>query len=118
MFPYEISLNIGGGFPAERHPTRPQIAAIDGLVCYVVGAIATALGPFAGDSNIDTVIDDWNVDHSFEAAILVVAQIRRCHSLELIRGFCRCEIHDTRRRITAVECPLWTTQNLSTFATS
>ena len=58
MFPDEIGLHILGRLPAERDAAGPQIAAVDGLAGDFVDGVAVALGPFAGDAQIEPVIDD------------------------------------------------------------
>ena len=65
--------------------------------------IALALGPFAGDAQIELVVDDRNVDHALEAAIVIIADIDGRHRFELIGRLGRNQIDHARRRVAAIE---------------
>src|SRR6185437_9549642 len=75
MLPDEIGLNGRSRLPSQRGAGRPEIAAV-GLFAggFVVG-VAVALGPFAGDAQVELVADEGDVDHAFETAVLVVADV-------------------------------------------
>ncbi len=61
------------------------------------------LRPFAGNTDIEAIIDNWNVDHAFKAAISIVSNIGGCHRFKLIGWFCGDEINDTGRRVAAIK---------------
>ena len=86
-----------------RRAARPQIAAIDGLLQRRVIGIAVALGPFARDAKIELVADDGNIQHAFETAIVVIADIDGRHRFILIGRFGRNHVDDARRCVAAVE---------------
>ncbi len=112
MFPDEIGLNFGGGFPADGGARRPQVAAIDALIGGIVEAVALALCPFACKTDIEPVIDDGDIDHAFEPALMIIAQFAGRHCLELIGGFGGDEIDHAGGRIAAIERALGPAQNL------
>src|SRR6185437_408982 len=84
MLPDKVGLNLLARLPADRHAARPQIAAIDGLARRLVERIAVAYGPFARNTNVEAVIDNREIEHAFETAVFVIADIDGCHGLELI----------------------------------
>src|SRR6185437_6561797 len=109
--PDKVGLNLLARLPADRHAARPQIAAIDGLARRLVERIAVAYGPFARNTNVEAVIDNREIEHAFETAVFVIADIDGCHGLELIGRLGRNHIHDTCGCIAAVKRALWSAQH-------
>src|SRR6185437_8227926 len=111
MFPDERGLQILHRLQAKCDARRPQIAAVDVVSGDPIDRIAVALCPFARDAQIGAVIYDGNIDHAFEAAILVVANIAARHRLELIGWFGGDEIYDACRCVAPIERALGAAQN-------
>src|SRR6185437_10598473 len=107
VFPDEPGAQLAGWLDAQRDTRGPQIAAIDGIACKFVSGVAVALRPFAGDAKIGAIIDDREVYHPFEPAILIVAQIAAGHRFELVRWLGRYEIHHAGRGVAAIKRTLW-----------
>src|SRR6185437_4281415 len=106
MFPNKIGLNILKGFPSNAETTRPEVAPIDAFVGRFVETITLPLRPFASKAEIEPVVDQRDVDHAFEAALVIVAEFAGRHGLELVGGFGGNQIDDASRRIAAIECSL------------
>ena len=49
---------------------RPQVAAVDRVAGDLVGGVAVALGPGAGEAQRDLVLDQRDVDHALQAVEL------------------------------------------------
>ena len=111
MLPDEIAVKIRGRVPADCQPPRPQIAAVDRRVQGRVGGIAVALRPLARHANIQAIIDDRNIDHAFEAAVLIIADVGGRHGLELIRWLGRFQIDHACRRVAPIKRALRTAQH-------
>src|SRR6185437_460799 len=111
MFPDEISLQLLHRPHAERDAAGPEIAAIDTVACLFVERIALTLGPFARDAQIHPVIGDRQIDHGFEAAGFVTADVAGNHRFELVGRLGRDQVHDTSGRIAAIESALRAAQD-------
>src|SRR5690242_18830984 len=94
MLPDEIRGDVLDRFPAQARSARPQVPTVDGISCYLVGRISVALGPFACNAQIELVTHKRQIEHGFETAILVIADITRDHAFKLIRGPRRYYVHD------------------------
>src|SRR6185437_764820 len=90
---------------------RPQIATVDRIASKIIGGVAVALGPFTGHAQVETVIDDGQIYHPFEAAVLIVANIGTSHHFKLVCRFSRDEIDHACSRIAAIERTLRTAEN-------
>src|SRR6185437_3151675 len=112
MFPDKIGLQILGWLPAHRHAARPEVAAVDALVGDLVERVALTLCPLARDADIQTIIDDGQVDHAFEAALMIIAEFARGHRFELVAWLCGSQIHYARRRVASVQRALRSPQHL------
>ncbi len=111
VFPDEIGLQLVDGFPTDGDTARPQIAAVDALICKRIEGIALTLGPFTGKADIEAVVDDGNVQHAFEAALAIVSEFGARHRFELIGWLGGGDVHHACGRIAAVERALGPAQN-------
>ncbi len=111
MFPHEISLDVCRRLHAERDAAGPQIAPIDGLTGGFVECISITLCPFACDTQVEPVIDDRDIDHAFEAAVLIIADIGGGERLKLIRRLRGNEIDDACGRIPSIKRSLRSAQH-------
>ena len=69
------------------------------------------LGPFTRDANIQRSSTSGMIDHAFEAALLIIADIGGGHCFELIGRFCGNKIHHACRRVAAIKRALRPAQN-------
>ena len=111
MFPDEIHPQAFDGLEADGKTPRPQIAAIDALVRGFVEGIALALGPFSGKANVELIVNDGQIDHAFNAAAAIIADIRRDHRFKTVRRFGGNQIDHACRRVAAIERALRSTQD-------
>ncbi len=111
MLPDQVGVKLFDGMEADGQACRPQVAAIDGLLRRLVEGIAVALGPFAGGADVELVPDDRDVDHAFDTAVVVIADVDGAHRFILIGGLCRDQVHDACGRIAAIERALRTAQH-------
>src|SRR6185437_8195416 len=96
----------------QRYATRPQIAAVDAVIGQFVVGVTSALGPYAGDAQVEWIADERDVEHAFHTAVVVISDIERGHRFVTIRRLCGGEIDDACRRVAAVEGALRPAQNL------
>ncbi len=112
MFPHQISLHMLKWLPADGRPARPQVTAVDSLIGERVEAVALALCPFTGEADVEAVVQDGDVDHTFEAALVVVAQFGTRHRFELVGRFGGGDVHHASRRIAPIERALRPAEHL------
>ncbi len=112
MLPDQIGAQVFSRVQTDCDAARPEIAAIDMIVCRAIEGIAVPLGPFARETHGKPIVDDGKVDHAFETLLAVIADFGRCHRFELIGRLGRCDVHHARRRIAAVERTLGAAQHL------
>ena len=86
MLPHNPCLEILNRMKAERDTTRPQIASIQSLPRRFVERVAISLGPFAGNTEVQSVVDQWQIDHAFKPAFAIVSDICRSYRLKILRG--------------------------------
>ncbi len=103
VLPDEVGLQMFQRAPSQSEAARPQIAAVDILLCDVVERIAVALCPFACEAQIKPIIDDGDIDHAFETLLTVIAEFGRGHGLKLIAWLDACQVHHACRGIAAIE---------------
>src|SRR6185437_7092778 len=111
VLPHHIDLQPLDGLQAQRDAARPEIATIDALLREIVERIALTLRPFAGDAQVDAIVDDRKVDHAFEALLVIRTDFAGRHRFELIAGSCGGEVHHARRRVAAVKRALRSAQD-------
>src|SRR6185312_11302271 len=109
MFPNKRRLQPLSWIKGQRYAARPQITAVNSLVSKFVERISLPLCPFPRDAQVNPIINNGKIDHSFEATLVVIAKFARCHRLELIGRLGRYQIDNARGRISSVERALGAT---------
>src|SRR6185437_4197385 len=112
MFPDGCRGQIGYGVEQQRYTRRPQIASIGRVVRLFVKGIAVALRPFAGYAQVEHIARDRNIEHAFEAAIVVIADIDGGLRFPMVRGLGGNEVDDACGGVASVKGSLRTTQHL------
>src|SRR6185437_14561252 len=66
MLPYEVRGKPVYGVNSQRDAAGPEVTTINWSISLFVEGIPVALGPFACDAQIDLVVIDRDIEHSFE----------------------------------------------------
>ncbi len=106
MFPHQIGLEFWARLPADGDAARPQVPAVDAAVGQIVEGIALPLGPLAREPDVDAIIHDGQVDHAFEAALMIIAEFAARHRFELVGWLGGGQIDHAGGRVTTIECAL------------